>query len=306
MCLTVRKIVGFFKTMGDKGNCQLVEALLLALAAIAAGIGLIVYGGYIYDHDKPETKSGDLNRCEQTYVCPSSRARNGKIEFKGTGSGYVATLTNRIPQISSSINRGRNDFQDDGYLVSYIEPFEKTFHLLKGSTVSWEITTLTSVNKPDFYFYKKEKEYCLESGGCNANIEDKQISGITNSYTIEESGDYVAKVSFDKKSIGERTTLERCRFTVQYTRYIVEEDEIEHTNHSKTFQLPSDETYYGCVFVENPCSNPQNKAIEFSLSYHLSENALKSKSAAFFVCGILSVLFGLVGLIIEIKTLFSD
>ena len=290
--------------MPDKGQCKSAKDILLTLAAITAGLGLICYAFDSYRRDYPERKKGDLGRCEQVHVCPGARARDGNVLFKGTGLGFTATLTNGLPEISPTTSRGQNDFNNDGVLVSYNSPFKKMFHLVKGSTVSWDIYTLNSIKTPDFYFYKKEKENCVHSGSCNANVEHKQISIFTNSYTVLDSGDYIAEVSFGEEMQSEETYLSRCRFTVKYTRYLVEEDEVEHTDSPlQTFKLPGDGAYYGCVFVENPCSNLLNNEIEFNLEYKLNEDDRFIRSRLYFTVGVLLLLFGVIGFIMAINVM---
>lgn len=268
--------------------------IVVGLVCVTAGIAVIVGSSLSIAHDWPEEKKGELNSCEQTYLCPGERARDGKVFYKGA-PGLVASLAFEMPNVSQAFNRTVID--KSGKYSSHSYPFYQSFYLVRGSTVKWDIHGI-GLRLASFFFYK-ERSYPCRGVYCGPYTYRSGFD-FTGSYTVDDDGKYYVEVSVPYEENYETSfKMKTCSFEVLHHRYFIEDVEVERKDTNGTFSIEMNGTKDGCVFVEYPCNNVSgSQPREFILGHHLKRSVKLGWNIIYIIGGGLLCAFGVTAILV--------
>ena len=267
----------------------------VSILCIICGIILIAWNSVSLARDWPEEYRGSLNDCEQTYICPGERARDGKVFYKG-GPGLVASLTDGLPNVSQTYNRTVID--KSGATATPNFHFVQEFHLIKGSTVKWDIHG-TGWAFATYYFYKQRSWLC--SGYACAPYSFGTGLDFAGSYTVDDDAVYYLEVSVPfEKDQDNSFKMTTCSFEVLHQRYYVEDVELERKDTNGTFSFPNGINETACVFVEYPCTHTTGTqpSMNYNLGFHLRDEEKKACCITFIALGGVLTVVGIITMVI--------
>jgi len=222
--------------------------------------------------------STTLTRCEQYVACPSSLSK-GKIDFSVSGSYVTAYLLTKLPSSPEQANTTR--LHVSGNTLSSGSYVFNSFNLVKGSTISWDIS---SSGYTSFHFYlidgyeeyKKFKNYDTFH-----YVKSSFSSHAYGSYTATYSDEFFAVIDAEYF-----VSIQSHDYVVDHTRYDVSKA-IDKSSSSHTFKVDDSYVPGACLIAEMPCEAPDSASTDISISYDVDRDIV------FWVCLGLAVLFGI-------------
>jgi len=223
------------------------------------------------------TVSKTLEQCEQVIVCPSSLKSN-EIEFAVKGSHTTAYLMKKEPYLLpgrtlTNHTVKQRSVKDGGFLAT-------TFNLVKGSTLSWNITATRC-----FIFYLVQGEEQFDKF---ENYEEfhhiwasKKDKNVNYSYSVSSSDEYFAIIDAACGDI----TVDEHTYSINHSRYDTR-NYVSKSSSSCTFDVDKSDMPGACLVADMPCSVTQDIADDVTIKYTLDNGTV------FYVCLAFAIIAG--------------
>jgi len=250
----------------SEGSClsTCLGFIIVIMVILAIVVGCELFSSNLVDVD------ASVGNCEQVVVCPET-IQGGTISFETKGDFAKASLVKKLPSISKTSNAVH--LNPPGQYVGSYDYVYRSFNLVKGSSIKWDITGSNSFKLilikgyKNFQNFEDDESYNYVKANVASHQKDSYTALMDDEYFIVADGYYGS------------VQLSNIQYDVTYFRYEVEGHEEKTCTSSCDFSVSSSDIPGACVIVEQPCGLSEDST-DIDVSYYAARTWLYWASVA--------------------------